>query len=212
MKYKNRRIMTIQAALVLVISLAASYSLPDIGIWVFLVFAGLVAVGTAMIFFPKIGPVPFSLLAGVASLPAILLYNTLDLGTIKYAGFQGQTYVPPQVYFPIALALGLLIISGYLVLSYLNSLQKDYQTMIRREAEVNEVEDVTNRNLSIIWIILAISIAVAVIIAILLKVVQPVVSEYLEDYPWSIMVLGLAAILFLAGFLYWMGSKNPARP
>jgi hypothetical protein len=206
MKYKNRRIITIEAVLVLLMSLAASYSLPDIGNWVFLVFAGLIATGTTMIFFPKIGPVPFSLLAGISSLPAIILYDTLDLGAIKYAGFQEQTYVPPEIYFPVALALGFLIISGYLVLSYLNSLQKDYQTMIRGEAEVNELEDVTNRNLSIVWITLAISIAVAVIIAILLKTVQPVVSEYLEGYPWSIMVLGLAAILFLAGFLYWMGS------
>jgi len=214
MKQRKGRIIAIQAALVLLMSAAASYCLVDIGVMALLVFAGFIVVGAAMIFFPRVGTLPFSLLVFIASLPAILSHNILDLGTFMYTGpgyFAPRlTYadLSPEISFTIALGIGSFIITGYLTLSYLHSLQKDYRAMTSGNAEINEVQEVMNRNLSIIAVVLAISVVVSAIVVVLLRIVQPPVANYLKDYPWSIIVFGLAAVLLLAGFLYWMGASR----
>lgn len=220
MKNRNGRIIVIQVVLVILMSAAASYCLlglvPNIGVRVFLIFLGLTVFGGITIFFTKISPLLFSIPTLVMSLGMILKYNMLDLGTIRYQGFQARgdiyTDLIPELNFPAALGLGLFLILGYLALSHLHSIQKDYQAMASGEAEINEVEEVTHRNITIVWIILATSVVVAVVVAFLLRAVQPAITEYLRDYPWSVMVLGLAAVLLIAGFLYWLGTKNSTLP
>ena len=213
MRRRSRRIIAIQIALILITSAAASYSLPVKGVWAGLAFAGLLAVGAVMIVFPRLGPELFSLLAAITSLPAILGYNILDLGGTTYEGFQGGAVpvyanLAPELSFPVVLVLGLLLITGYLALSYLHSLQKDYRALTTGQAETAEVNDVTNRNLILIAIALIASIALAVPVILLLMTVQSTVTDYLTEMPWNILIAGLAAVFVLAGYIYWLGIRG----
>lgn len=103
-------------------------------------------------------------------------------------------------------------LSHILALSYFQSLQKDYHTLVTGQAETTEVDEVINKNLTIIALALMASVVVAAAAAILLRAVQPAVTEYVKGYPWSIMVLGLAAVLILAGLLYWIGTSRQKSP
>jgi len=217
MRRKNERITAIQTALILIISAAASYSLLGTNVLSFLPFIGLSVVGTVMIFFLAFGPALFSLLAALVSLPAILNYSMVDWIAIYYnALHQVRGMLMPTrertlgqgVTFPIAVGLGLLIILGYLALSYFQSLQKDYRTLVNGQAEMTEVDEVINKNLVVIVLALIASVVFAAVVVTLLGVFPPALADYLKGFPWSIIIIGSTAVLLLAGFVYWVGVRG----
>jgi hypothetical protein len=210
MKPKNGHIVIIQLVLVLMMSAAAAYCLfPITGLWTILVFVGLLLTGVSMIIFPRVGALPFSLLTFTASLPAILSHNILDIGKLTYkgSGFFGQTTLNTTTLIPywMTLSIGLFLISGYLVLSYLNSLQREYQAAISGNADIPETKKVTSRNTTIAIIYPALAGLSAAALIIPLNVLQPAISEYMQNYSWSIIVFGLISVLLVGGLIYWLG-------
>jgi len=173
-----------------------------------------------MIFYPRLGPELFSVLATLISLPAILQHSTVDWWVFKSAPSLYEvmgggllqtrlyTFITPEFTFPFALGLGLLLVTGYLALSYLHSLQKDYRTLAAGQAEIAEVNEVTNRSFIPVVRALIASTALAVVVAILLWLAQTVVTNYLTEISWNIIFIGLAAILVLAGYIYWLGVRR----
>jgi hypothetical protein len=209
MKPLNGRIAIIQVILVVLMSAMATYCLYQlIGLWIILLFVGLLLTGVFMILFPRIGALPFSLLTFVASLPVILTHNVLDIGKLTFtgSGFFGQTTLITTSFMPywITLGIGLFLISGYLVLSYLNSLQKEYRTSISGYADVNETQKVTGRNTTVVMFPLLAGL-VAVVLIIPLNAVQPAITEFMQDFPWSIIVFGFISVLLISGLIYWTG-------
>jgi len=219
MKKRSWELAIIQAILIVIISFAASFSLPITSDWAIIVSAGMVAVGTVMIFYPRLGPELFSVLATVI-LPAILMHSTVDWWSFKLAPslyeviggglLRTRLYVAiaPEFTFALALGLGLLLVAGYLALSYLHSLQKNYRTLTAGQAEIAEVNEVTNRSFIPVVRALIGSAALAIVVAVLLWVVKMVATNYLAEMSWNIIFIGLAAILVLAGFLYWVGVRR----
>jgi len=220
MRKKNWKLAIIQAILIVIISVASSFSLPITGVWAILVSAGLAAVGIVTIFYPRLGPELFSVLATVISLPAILMHSTVDWWSFKLAPslyeviggglLRTRLYVAiaPEFTFALALGLGLLLVAGYLALSYLHSLQKNYRTLTAGQAEIAEVNEVTNRSFIPVVRALIGSAALAVVVAVLLWVIKMVATNYLAEMSWNIIFIGLAAVLVLAGFLYWVGVRR----
>jgi ABC-type polysaccharide/polyol phosphate export permease len=104
-----------------------------------------------------------------------------------------------------ALNIWLLLISGYLVLSYLNSLQKEYQTAISGDADVNETKKVTGRNIIMVVMLPVLAGFLAALLIIPLRAAQPAITEYMQSYSWSTIIFGLISVLLLSGFIYWVG-------
>ncbi len=211
MKPKNGRIVIIQASLVLLMSAAAACSiLQIIGTWTSLLIGVLLLTGALMIVFPRIGALPFSLLTFISSLPAILSHNILDIGKFTYQGFSFLGSQPItrdtalEIPFWTILSIGLFLISGYLVLSYLNSLQKDYQTSLLSDMNIIETKNITGRNTIVVMFPLLAGLLAALLI-IPLNVVQPAVTEYMQNFPWSIIIFGLISVLLVSGLIYWIG-------
>lgn len=214
MKNRSRQILIIQAALVLVMSGAAAYSLYSFIDWrAFLVFGVLVVIGAAMIVFPKIGILPFALTALLSSIVAILSHSILDIGM---ATFQGGINNPNKVWgevevmtsYPVILAIGLILIAGCIALSLLNSLANDYRSMINGEVEISEIERVIGKNINVSGILIAAGTGISVIFVLVLRSIQPVLAEILADYPWSIPVFGPIAVAILGGFIYWSATRK----
>jgi hypothetical protein len=209
MKPKNGRIVIIQVSLVLLMSAAAAYCIVQIiGSWTLLLIGVLLLTGGLMIVFPRIGVLPFSLLTLISTLPAILGHNIIDIGKLTYkgSGFFGQTTLSTTTLIPYwaALGIGLFLISGYLVLSYLNSLQKEYQAAVSADMNIIETKNVTGRNiLTIMFPFLAGLLAALLIIP--LNVVQPAIAEYMQNFSWSIIVFGFISVLLVSGMVYWIG-------
>jgi hypothetical protein len=211
MKPMNGRIVIVQMGLVLPMSAAAAYCIFQIiGLWTILLFVGLILIGATMILFPRIGALPFSLLTLIASLPAILSHNSLDIGKLTYkgSGFFGQTTLNTASLMPywIILSLGLFLISGYLVLSYLNLLQREYQAAVSGDTDIPEAKKVISRNIIIAIIYPVFAGLLAALLIIPLNTLQPAMTEYMQDFPWSILVFGLVSVLLLSGLIYWIGT------
>ena len=96
------------------------------------------------------------------------------------------------------------LINGYLVLSYLNSLQKEYQTVISGDMDVIETKKVINRNIIVVLSPILAGILAALFI-IPLNALQPAITEYMQDFSWSILVFGLISVLLISGLIYWVG-------
>lgn len=211
MKPKNGRIVIMQVSLVLLMSGAAVYCLfPITGLWTLLLVIGLLLIGASMIIFPRFGALPFFLLTFVASLPAIFTHNIIDIGTFTYQNPYQIAFglTTREINFEIsywtALCIGLFLISGYLVLSYLNSLQKEYQAALAGDMDSNETKKVIDRNIVVVMLpVLAGLLAASLVIP--LRAVQPAITEYMQNYPWSIIVFGLISVLLLSGLIYWIG-------
>ena len=215
MRKRSWELAIIQAVLIVIISVAASFSLPITSDWAIIVSAGMVAVGSVMIFYPRLGPELFSVLATVISLPAILQHSTVDWFTLKLVwstiGYRmtiGHAAITPESTFFLALGLGLLIVTGYLALSYLHSLQRGCRTLAAGQAEIVEVNEVTNRSFVPVVGALIASAALAIVVAVLLWVVRMVATDYLTDISLNIIFIGLAAVLVLAGYIYWLGVRR----
>jgi hypothetical protein len=210
MKNRNRTIILIQAVLIFLMSGAASFSLsPYTGLWTAAVFIGLAGVGALSIVFPKMGALPFLLLTIFAALTGILSHSIIDIGV---RSFSGGTNNPVKVWgdsepllaFTVITVVGLVLISGYIALSLLNNLFRDYSAMSEGEIDANEAEFVTERNIRTGGALLGTGVAISVIFTVILKLVQPPLADVLKMYPWSILVFGLSAILLLGGFIYWL--------
>lgn len=210
MNQKNVKIVLIQVLLVMVISAAAAFCLYSfIGLWCLAVFGILFVAGGLMIWFPKSGTLGFSVLIFFATLPALLIHNIIDIGLQEFRGLDGFTSLYEDavagIPFMPTLAIGILIVTGYLALSYLNSFQKDYQSLVAGEADVYEVEEVTNKSINATGIALGISVIVSAAMVVLLNFLQPVMADYLQDFSWSILLFGLSAVLLLGGLFYFVG-------
>ena len=212
MKPKNGRIVLIQVSFVLLMSAVASYCLYQlIGLWTILLFFGLLLTGFIMILFPRIGALPFSLFTFITSLPAILTHNILDIGKYTnqnpfYFGAQVSTReITFEISFWVALGIGLFLISGYLVLSYLNTLQKEYQVAVSADMNIIETKKVTGRNVLVIMFPFLAGLLAALLI-IPLNAVQSAIAEYMQNFSWSIIIFGLISVLLVSGLVYWIGT------
>ncbi len=104
-----------------------------------------------------------------------------------------------------ALSIGLFLISGYLVLSYLNLLQKEYQAAVSGDADIPEAKKVISRNIIIAIIYPVFARLLAALLIIPLNKHQPAMTKYMQDFPWSILVFGLVSVLLVSGLIYWLG-------
>ncbi len=200
MKNMNKPVAIIQTVLILIISAVVSYSLWGNAL-AFVPFAGISGLGIWLVVFKNWGPEWFTVLTGFVAMPAILKHNTVD---ILYQIMKDWT-IGQEISSTEAVGLGLIVMVGYLALKYLNMSQKQYVAMLANKADKHEANQVLFENQSIIVLILIAGTVLTMAIILSTNVFNSPVTNLLTHFTGNALVLGLAAVVIIGVYLFWLG-------
>lgn len=182
-------------------SLAATYSLVGVTPLSLIPFAALLLLGILTVVLLPVGGVLFGIGSVLAILPMLMKLNT-----VKWWFFSPERLdFCPALGVPAAMAIGLLVISGGLLLGYLQPLRRE----LRAGAKDGDGEGcrgyVLNQLVTTSAGILA-SAVIAAAVAAVAGVVQGGLTGWLGQMPWALPVAGLVLFMALGMIVFWIGA------
>lgn len=141
------------------------------------------------------------------SLPSILSHNILNWFSIAGAEFALST----SLGFYEVLALGIFIITGYVVLNRMHLFKQARRKLIEREANPIDVESVTFNSYLVLVLAIIVALVVTVAIAFLSRNLELLVLDHIREIPWNVVFIGVGCVLLLAGYLYWLGARRRTK-
>jgi hypothetical protein len=203
MKKSRDIIYFIELAIVITMSLISGYAL--LGNLFFIPFGILLALGIlTVLFLPNTGFI-FSIAAGLLTLPTFMKLNN-----VKWWLFSPERLkFCPTLNLPMALTIGLLIICGGLLLSYLQPMRRELRNLQETQKGNRRIKEYARKQgLSIAGTVL-VSGAAAAVIVVILAVVRATLTNWLKTMSWALPVIGLASLMILALVVFWLvGSRK----
>jgi hypothetical protein len=141
------------------------------------------------------------------SLPSILSHNILNWLSIAGAEFTLST----SLGFYEVLALGVFIITGYVVLNRMYLFRHTQHNLTARGADPVEIESVTFNSYLVLVLAIIAALVVTVAIAFLSRNLELLVLAHIREIPWNVVFIGVGCVLLLAGYLYWLGARRRAK-
>ena len=138
------------------------------------------------------------------SLPSILSHNILNW--LSIAGLEFTLSTGLSLY--EVLALGVFIITGYVVLNRMHLFRHAQRSMIARGTEPVEIESVTFNSYLVLVVAIIAALVVTLTIAFLSRNLELMVLDYIREIPWNVVFIGIGCTLLLAGYLYWFGARR----
>jgi hypothetical protein len=171
-------------------------------IWLFITGFGVVNI----VVFNR-GSGSFTWLALIFSLPSLLAHNTVD-----WAGMAGlKLNLSTSLGFNSMLALGVLTMTGYVILNYLRFFKESEHSMIARQADQNDIESINGfSNLSLLIAVTG-ALAATALVAFLARGLENLAIEAVKNMPWNTVFIGLFCFLLLAFYLYWLGARRKSK-
>lgn len=203
MKKSNRNILTIEAVIIVLMSLVSGYALLDT--LFFIPFIGLLIIGIVTVIILRNLSFIFSITAGLVILPTLMKLNS-----VKWWLFSPERLnFCPDLSLPLALAIGLIIICGGLMLSYLQPLHREVRILRAGQSEDKQVEQyVRNKNMAAAGAVLVCGAASAVIVFIL-ELVRNGLTGWFRNLPWVLPAVGLVSLIVLGLVIFWLaGSRH----
>jgi hypothetical protein len=171
-------------------------------IWVLLTSIGIIRIIMA-----NRGSGLFIWLVMICALPSLLAHNTVDWPGVFGTGFKLTTTLG----FNSMLALGVLTISGYMILDYLRLFKKAGQSMVSRQATPTDIADISAfSSLSLLIAVLG-ALAATVVVAFLARGLETLTLDIIGSVPWNAVFIGLFCFLLLAFYLYWLSARRRAK-
>ncbi len=171
----------------------------------------------------------FAWVVTLLSLPSLLSYDTINLLGIFGSEFQLSTDIivnslgillgifgsafqfSTNIGFSGMLALGVLIITGYVVLNYLHLFKQARHNLTVRGASSTDIKSVVvNSHLMLLLSIVA-ALAATIFVAFLSRNLELLVLNYIRKMPWNVVCIGLFCIMLLAFYLYWLGARRRTK-
>jgi hypothetical protein len=155
----------------------------------------------------KRGSGSFTWLVVIFSLPSLLAHNTVD-----WAGMAGlKLNISTSLGFNLVLALGILTMTGYVILNYLRFFKESERSMITRQADRNDIESINGfSNLSLLLAVAG-SLAATALVAFLARGLENLALNAVRKMPWNTVFIGLFCFLLLAFYLYWLGARRKGK-
>jgi hypothetical protein len=143
----------------------------------------------------------------ICALPSLLAHNTVDWPGI----FGSDIKITTSIGFNSLLALGVLTITGYIILDYLRLFKKAEQSMAARQANLTDITEISAfSGLSLLIAILGALVAVAVV-AILARGLETLLLGAIRNLPWNAIFIGLFCFLLLSFYLYWLMARRRGK-
>ena len=202
MKKANRNILTIEAVIIVLMSLAAGYTLLDS--LFFIPFIGLLIIGIVTVIILRNLSFIFSITAGLVTLPALMKLNN-----VKWWLFSPERLnFCPDLNLPLGTAIGLVIIGGGLILSYLQPLHRELRDLQAGQTEDNQAgQYARNQNLAAAGAVLACGLASAVIVFIL-ELARHGLAGWFRNLPWVLPAVGLVSLMVLGLVIFWLAGDR----
>jgi hypothetical protein len=167
----------------------------------------LAAVGILRIILANRGSGLFIWLVMICALPSLLAHNTVD-----WPGILGMNIkLTTTLGFNSMLALGVLTITGYVILDYLRLFKKAEQSMVARQAFPTDVESIgAFSNLSLLMAVVG-ALAATFIVALLARGLETLTLGVIRSVPWNAVFVGLFCFLLLSFYLYWLSARRRGK-
>lgn len=172
-----------------------------------IIWSVLTVFGVVSIVLSKRGSGTFIWLVTIFSLPSLLGQNTIDWPGILGLNFKLTT----SLGFAGMLAIGIFIITGYIVLDYLRAFKNSEQRLADRGVSNNDIESVSGFSYLALLAAIGGGLAATVVVAFLARHLELLTLDYIRKMPWNIVFIGLFCFLLLAFYLYWLGARRRGR-
>ena len=146
----------------------------------------------------------FTWLVVIFSLPSLLSYNSINIFNIFGLTFKAIT----RINFYQLLGLGILIMLGYVLLSHMSVLKQSRRSLIKRHANLVDIEEVNSQGYLFILLATAAALITVALLALIARGIEVLIFPLLSRLSWNLVLLGLGCILVLAVYLYWLGSQR----
>jgi hypothetical protein len=146
----------------------------------------------------------FTWIIAIFYLPSLLAHNTVDWPGITGSGFKLTTTLG----FYSLLTLGVLIITGYVILNYLRFFKAAEHSMKARQANPEDVESINGFSNLALFVAVCAAVAATVLVAFLARGLETLVLGAIRAMPWNVVFIGLFCLLALAFYLYWLSSRR----
>jgi hypothetical protein len=171
-------------------------------IWLFIAGFGLLNI----VIFNR-GSGSFTWLVVIFSLPSLLAHNSVD-----WAGMAGlKLNLSTSLGFNAMLALGVLTMTGYVILNYLRFFKESEHSMIERQADQNDIENINGFSNSALLIAVSGALAATALVAFLARGLEKLALDAVKKMPWNTVLIGLFCFLLLAFYLYWLGARRKGK-
>jgi hypothetical protein len=141
------------------------------------------------------------------SLPSILSHNILDWPGIIGVDFTLST----SLGFYQVLALGVFIITGYVVLNRIHLIRHTQRSLTTRGANPVEVRSVASNSHLMLVLSVVVALVVTAAIAFVARSLELLTLGYMSHVPWNVLIIGIGCILLLSGYLYWLGARRRTK-
>jgi hypothetical protein len=189
-----------ELTIIVIMSLISGYAL--LGSLFFIPFGILLILGIIMVFLlPNLSFI-FSFAAGLVTLPALMKLNS-----VKWWLFSpDRLKFCPTLNLPLALTIGLLVVSGGILLSYLQPLYRELRIIQKeKERNIHSREYTRKQSITTTGIILVSGFAAAIVV-IILNVVRGNLTDWLKTVTWALPVIGITSIFILALVVFWLAG------
>ncbi|MFC1942228.1 hypothetical protein ACFLWU_03310 [Chloroflexota bacterium] len=141
------------------------------------------------------------------ALPSILSHNTLNWPGIFGSEFSLDT----RLGFYEMLVLGILIITGYVILNRLHLFKRVRHNLTQRGASNVDIEIVALNSYLVLTLAIAVALVTTTAIVFLSRSLELLVLDYIRGMPWNVVFIGIGCVLLLAVYLYWMGARRRTK-
>lgn len=146
----------------------------------------------------------FTCLVMIFSLPSLLAHNTVD-----WAGILGwEIKLTTGLGFSTTLSLGALTITGYIILSFLRQFKQTTHSMTERRFNPADIESVSSFSHLSLGIAVLSAIGATALVGFLARMLEQAALNYIRQLPWNTVFIGLACLLIIAFYIYWLFSQR----
>lgn len=146
----------------------------------------------------------FTWIVAIFCLPSLLAHNTTDWEGIMGINFKLTTTLG----FNSMLTLGVLVITGYIILNYLRTFKETERKMTDKHASPEDIESISGFSNLALFITVCGAVAATALVAFLARGLETLMLGAVRAMPWNVVFIGLFCFLVLAFYLYWLSARR----